>query len=116
MVTVKDNTSEVINQLKIKSSIFLREAADEIVKIAQPKTPKEEGRLRADIVRQVLGLKGKVVWGKKYAAYQERGSREDGSRRVRNYTTPGTNKRFAENSVKSTIAKTAIIAKKSGLI
>ena len=32
----------------------------------------------------------RVEVGKEYAAYQERGRREDGSHVVRNYTTPGT--------------------------
>lgn len=34
----------------------------------------------------------RVEVNKKYAAYQERGSRADGTRVVRNYSTPGTGK------------------------
>ena len=62
-----------------------------------------------DIVKQVLGLKGKIVWGKNYAIYQE-------SKQYRNYTTPGTGPHFAENSVKEVVRNSESIAKKVGLI
>lgn len=38
-----------------------------------------------------------------YAAYQERGMRLDGSHVVRNYTTPGTGKRYLQTAAESVL-------------
>jgi hypothetical protein len=112
---ITDNTPQVTSLKLQQSSIFLRSAAEEIVSISTPNTPEKSGRLRADVLKQVLGLKGKIEWRKNYAQYQERGSRADGSHVVRNYTTPGTGPNFAENAVKIVVAKTGLIAKRVGL-
>jgi hypothetical protein len=83
--------------------------ADEIITISTPRTPKKTGRLRMDILRQVLGLKGKVQWGKNYAVYQE-------TKQFRKYTTPSTGPHFAEGGVKEGVNRTGSVARKSGLI
>lgn len=106
---IKDNTGQINGSLQQKASIFLRTMADELVSISKPKTPKKSGRLRMDILKQVLGLKGKVVWGKGYAIYQE-------TKQFRNYTTPGTGPKFAEKSAKELPNRTNNVAKKVGLI
>ena len=108
-VIVKNNMPKIQNDKKLKSSIFLRALTDEVVTTSTPKTPMRTGRLRMDVVKQVLGLKGKIVWGKNYAIYQE-------SKQYRNYTTPGTGPHFAENSVKEVVRNSESIAKKVGLI
>ncbi len=108
-VKVTDNTAAVTSLLTQKASIFLRVAAEEIVSVSQKATPKKSGRLRMDTLKQVLGLSGKVVWQKGYAARQE-------TTQFKNYTTPGTGPHFAENAVKAVSEKTGVIAKKSGLI
>ena len=77
--------------------------------ISEPKTPKKSGRLRMDVVKQVLGLAAKVVWGKKYGVYQE-------TKRFKKYTTPGTGPHFAENAAKDLPPLTEKVAKNSGLI
>ncbi len=107
--TIVDNTVIIVEKTRQRASIFLRTMADEIVNISSPKTPKKTGRLRADVIRQVLGLNGKLKWVKKYAKYQE-------VRRFAKYTTSGTGPRFAENAVKKSVAQTGKIAKRSGLI
>ena len=109
MVKVIDNTGKIINDTEVKASIFLRTMADEIVKISTPKTPKKSGRMRMDIVKQVLGLKGKVKWGKNYAVYQE-------TKQFTNYTTPGTGPHFAEDSVNEAVTMTNEIARRVNLI
>ena len=108
-VQIVDNTPAVKSGLQQKASIFLRSMADEMVYISTPKTPKKTGRLRMDILKQVLGLKGKVVWGKNYAAILE-------EKQFKNYTTAGTNKDFAKNAAAKLPAKTNDVAKKSGLV
>ena len=82
---------------------------DKIVNISTPKTPKKTGELRRGVVKQVLGLKGTIKWGKNYAVYQE-------TKQFRNYTTPGTGPDFALDAVKKGVNKTATIARSVGLI
>lgn len=110
-VKVTDNTSLVLSQTEQRANVFLRLVADKIIDESTANTPKKAGNLRRDILKIVSGLKGKVEWRKKYASYQERGMRADGSRRVRNYSTPGTGPHFAENAVKKVVRDTKNIAK-----
>lgn len=109
MVRIIDNTGRVNGDIKIKASIFLRNAAEAIVKESTPHTPKKTGRLRMDIIKQVLGLHGRIEWGKNYAVFQE-------EKQFANYTTPGTGPHFAENAVKKIVSNTAAIARQVGLI
>ena len=108
-VTVTDNTPVVKSSIQQKASIFLRFMADEMINISTPRTPKKTGRLRMDVVKQVLGLKGKIMWGKKYGIYQE-------TKLFKNYTTPGTSYKFAETGANKSIDSTQKIAKRSGLV
>ena len=106
---ITDNTPMVKSVLQQKASIFLRMMAEKMITISEPNTPKKTGRLRMDVLKQVLGLNGKVVWGKGYAKYQE-------TKRFKNYTTPGTGQHFAENAAKELPGKTVEVGKQSGLI
>ena len=108
-VKVTDNTNNVVNTINAKANIFLRTFADVVLKTSQPKTPKRGGFLRRDVLRQVLGLKGKIEWRKSYAAKME-------TRQFRHYTTPGTGPHYAENAIKDSISKSRTIAKSVGLI
>lgn len=108
-VKVKHFSDEFLKNKTVQGSIFLRMMADHIVKKSEPGTPKKTGRLRMDVLRQVLGLKGKIVWRKDYAAKMEQFV-------FRNYTTPGTGPRYAENGVKMAIKDTLKFARMSGLI
>jgi hypothetical protein len=108
-VKYTSTTAQVDKQISIKSSIFLRTFADAVVAESTPNTPKEKGNLRNDVIRQVLGLKGKVVWGKNYAGIQE-------TKQFKNYTTPGTGPHFARNAVENVTKRTNAIAKSVGLI
>lgn len=107
-VTYTDNTAKIEADITQKSSLFLRLMTNEVIKISTPKTPKKTGRLRNDVLKRVLGLRGKIVWGKKYAIYQE-------SKQYQNYTTPGTGSGFAKNSVSEAISLTSKILRMAGL-
>ena len=106
---IKDNTSMVLNDFRVKSSIFLRTFAEQVVNDSEKKTPKREGNLRRDVLKQVLGLSGKIIWNKNYAAKME-------EIQFRNYTTPGTGPNFAKNAIHNMLKNTLTIAKSSGLI
>lgn len=96
-VKYTDNTA-TINADTIKgANLAIRLMLDDIDKNAFYITPKDKGNLRRDIVKSVLGTKGKIVWGKRYAIYQE-------SIQYANYTTPGTGPHYAEKSVKKIVA------------
>lgn len=108
-VKVTDNTINITKRITQKSNIFLRTLAEDVVKTSNRKTPKREGFLRRDVVKQVLGLKGKIEWRKDYAEKME-------TVQFANYTTPGTGPHYAEDAVKKTIKQTSSIARRVGLI
>lgn len=111
-----DKTIEVKSFTSQKANIFLRLMSDKLIELSEPNTPKRKGNLRTDILKQTLGLKSKVIWGKGYAAYQERGARKDGSRAVRNYTTGGTGAHFAENAARKLPEYIYDVARKAGML
>ena len=98
-VRITDNS----NRIKIDNargiSLAIRFALDDIDRRAFPKTPKKQGELRKNIKKSVTGNRGRIKWQSAYAQYQERGRRRDGTHIVRNYTSGGTGKRFAETAV-----------------
>jgi len=108
-VKITDNTVSIKQSFRSRSSIFLRIAAEEIVRESTKKTPKRLGNLRRDIIKEILGVSGKIVWGKNYAKYQE-------TKQFKKYTTPGTGPHFAENAVKNITMSIGNIARKAGLI
>lgn len=101
-----DNTNAVKARIKHGAGVFVRMAAEDVLRKAYSKTPRKDGNLRADTTVAVQGNKAIIVWHKQYAQYQERGMRRDGTHVVRNYTTAGTGKKFAENAVKEVVKET----------
>ena len=84
----------------------------DIFVLSQFKVPFKEGTLKdSGEHMRVERLHHRVQYGERgaedYAGYQHRGMRKDGSHRVRNYTTAGTNKGFLSDSGK-------VIAPRSG--
>lgn len=108
-VKITDNTMQIKNATAQKANIFLRLAADDVVNRSERRTPKKTGRLRADTLRQVLGLRGIVEWRKRYAARQE-------YKQHKNYTTPGTGPHYAEQGVSDMLKNVKTLARKAGLL
>ena len=106
---VTDHTASLEAQLLQKASIFLRLTSEAIVAASTPNTPKKTGRLRMDVVKQVLGKNAKIIWGKNYAIYQE-------EKQFKNYTTPGTGPHYARNAVRDVIKDVSTFARQAGLI
>lgn len=115
-VKITDNTVTIIANNTRNASLALRFMADDVVRIAGPKTPRKRGNLSQDILRQVLGKRATIEWRKVYAQYQERGKRRDGSHVVRKYTRSGTGPHFAENAVKEVVANAEKYFKRARLI
>lgn len=93
-VKVTSNISNINNLMETKISLAIRLMLDGVDKAAYKNTPKDKGNLRNDILKQVLGKQGIIIWRKEYAEYQE-------DNQYKNYTTPGTGPYFASNAVKS---------------
>jgi hypothetical protein len=84
----------------------------DIFVLSQFKVPYEGGELQdSGEHKRIERLHHRVQYGEKgaqeYAGFQHRGMRKDGSHRVKNYTTAGTNKNYLSDSG-------AIIAPRSG--
>jgi len=100
-VTIQDNTPKIIAQVRSNGSLAIKRALDDVLRLSRPNTPLADTMfLRNNTQTQTLGLSGVVKWMARYAQYQERGARRDGSHRVRNYTTGGTGSGFAEDAIK----------------
>lgn len=108
-VTIQDNTSIVKGTIKQRLNLFLRFFAEDVVNTAEPNTPSDTGRMKKDVLKQVLGLSGKIKWNKNYAVFQE-------TKQYKHYTKAGTGPHFAENAIQSTLRNAQSIAKKVGLI
>ena len=73
----------------------------DIVNISKIRVPFKDGDLMKSAEEvKVSVLHRKVLYNKEYAGYQERAKRKDGSRKVRNYSTPGTGKDFLKGAGK----------------
>ncbi len=107
--TVIDNTNNVENDLTVKANIFLRTISDVIVAKSRDNTPMKTGGLRNEVLKEVLGLSGKISWAVNYAIFQEQ-------KQFQNYTTPGTGPHFAEDAVNQVVEDTTVIAQQVGLI
>lgn len=105
---VKDNTTQLLREIEINASVALRLMCDAVVVDSTPNTPQDKGNLRRDILKQVLGLSGKITWAKNYAVFQE-------SKQYRSYTTSGTGPHFAENAVKKVVKDQDVYFRKAGL-
>lgn len=106
---IKDNTNMIILDTQRKGALALRYMLEDIHSIANPKTPKDKGLLRANVIKQVLGLKGSIKWGQKYANRLE-------TKKFINYTTSGTGPHYAETSVKTVAGSPEAAFRKARLI
>ena len=112
--TYKSNVAKIKADNTVNLSLALRFMIEDIDRKAFPKTPKDKGNLRQDVLKTVLGKSAFIVWNKEYAAAQE-----DGTTRgfpIANYTTPGTGAHYAESSVKDVVENSQDYFKKAKLI
>lgn len=107
-VRYTDNTAKIISDTAKGANLAVRFMLDDIDRSAFPITPKREGNLRRDILKSVLGTKGTITWGKRYAIYQE-------SKQYANYTTPGTGPHYAEKSVHKVADNYQVYFKKANI-
>lgn len=90
-----------------------KEGARDILIKSRNRAPFKKGQLRADSDVQPIGSSGqRVTYYKEYARFQEFGG--DSRRRVRNYTTQGTQAHFLKQSGDEVTKEMIRIYKKHG--
>lgn len=98
-VKYKSNTAMVKFSVERGAALAIRNMLNDTHKVAKPNTPKDTRDLSINVVIQILGTAGTIVWLEKYAVYQENPKKKF------NYTTPGTGPHFARNAVKEVVGK-----------
>lgn len=105
-VRVVDKSASFVKRNSDMMDIALDRMAGDVEQIAETKIPLLSGKLQGEVKKKrISSMHHQVRVDSDYASYQERGRRKDGSRTVRNYTTPGTGKDFLKNAGKSVSSK-----------
>lgn len=107
-VKIDDRMGAWLTQKLGSAERGLEMMAQSIQNLALMKVPRRDGDLGDSCHIEKKGKQVAVIFGGgdiKYAAYQERGHRYDGSHQVRNYTTAGTGAHYLEESGKEVTAK-----------
>ena len=101
-VKFKDNSDAWTAVEKQNLTNAVEAMADAIMKLAKAKAPKLNNKLReSSHINRLNPTSREIVFGGsgvKYAMYQERGMRADGTHIVRNYTTAGTQAHYLEET------------------
>jgi len=115
-VKVINNLPKFSKVTKVALNNALNELARDLLIDAKNTAPFLSGGLRSDSgVKTPKPLSKEVYFGKEYAAYQEFGG--DGKKRVQNYTTAGTGKKFLSKSGdKQSRRGTMVIKKHANLV
>ena len=96
-VIVNDRLPQFKKNAVVMLDLALRDGSRDILIKAKNRAPYLHGHLRGNSENKQVGmLHHRVSFWEEYARYQEFGG--DGKRRVRNYSTGGTGKRFLKSS------------------
>lgn len=99
-VTVEDNSEAWLQLTEHRFDVALGMMAQDVEMIAAFKVPTDTGALARYIRKyRISSKRWKVAVNKEYAAYQERGARADGSRRVVNYSRAGSGPHFLQDAI-----------------
>jgi hypothetical protein len=114
MITIKDRLPQFSRSLYSVFNDAYREASTDTLINAKIKAPYHKGGLRADSNnKQMSILHWRVSFWKEYARFQEFGG--DGRRKVRNYTTAGTDKGFLRTAGDEQAGKLTMTLKKHAM-
>lgn len=111
-VKIDSKIPEFINATEAAEELLLDKMESDIFVLSQAKVPKRDGDLAASGSKNKLKPKSRrVAYDEKYAAYQHRGRRKDGTRVVKKYTTAGTGKGFLQEAGAKVVGKSTQYAK-----
>lgn len=101
-VKVTDKMPEFIDKNTQVCEVVLTNMRRDMVNLIKIRQPYEGGEMMRQTYGEKTGpLKHRVIINVEYASYQNRGMRYDGTRIVKNYTTPGTGKQFVEDAAEN---------------
>lgn len=108
-VIFKDNSKAWLAVQEQNLSNAITAMADGVMKNAMIRVPKKKNTLKNSArVNKVNAYTREIIFGGKgvkYAMYQERGERADGTHKVRNYTTPNTGKHYLQDAGENAVRK-----------
>lgn len=112
-VRIVDKTEKVIDFVENRSDSAIEAMATDILRYSKIIAPHKDGSLvESGETEQISSRHWRVWFGRtqagEYAAYQHRGVRLDGTRRVKKWTTPGTGPLFLKKAG-SQIGRQALI-------
>lgn len=111
------NLTGATQRVENACQIAIRLMMEDVHNLSTPITPYKDNGLRTSVTKTMPSkLVGIMTWNVPYAQYQERGMRADGSRVVKNYTTPGTHAHFVEESVNKVVQRVPNYLRMGGLI
>ncbi len=96
-VSPRLNLDSTTKNVKNRVANGVNNMANELMRIADPLTPKKKGNLRKNRTKTLSGTTATITWRQPYAAVQEAGRRR-GARPFSKYTTPGTSAHFVQKA------------------
>jgi hypothetical protein len=112
-IKFNDKSADVSKRIEKAADNLLGALAVDILRASKMVVPVKTGTLQdTGNFKQIAPLRWEVSYGKvsnagsnavKYALYQHSGQRVDGTRKVLNYTTPGTNKGYLVNPANAVV-------------
>lgn len=102
----RDSSAYWLKNFESKVENAIESMADSVLARARITVPRKNGDLGNTGRVEGQGLTRLVIYGDenvRYAGYQERGMRIDGSRVVKHYTTPGTGSHYLRNAFESVL-------------
>lgn len=101
-VKIVNNLPRFAKHLEGVADTLLSAMGVDVIRLSKQQVPVDQGQLSASGLLDKVGhLHYRIKFNKKYAAYQHRGSRRDGSRVVRNYSYPGRKKNYLLDPAKT---------------
>ena len=101
-----DKSPQFIRRLSAKVDTMLSAMGVDILRLSKQKVPVDRGQLQSSGILEKKGHNVYTIqYNKKYASYQHRGARKDGTRVVRNYSTQGTGSKFLSDPASEIMRK-----------
>lgn len=97
-VKLTDSSGAWFNHQLSRMNKALGIMGNTILKDSQMIVPRKSGRLRNSATVVSRPQRVAIIYSGPYGAYQERGEREDGTHKVKKYTSQGTGKNYLQRT------------------
>lgn len=114
----KGAMQKIETRVQRAAEMAIDEQANELLSKAKTEVPRKTGALKnsakkESINKSIFEKTKRISFNKIYAAYQHEGQRKDGTRIVKNYTTPGTKKFYIKDTLEKSSGKWVSIVVKN---